>query len=151
MAFSFSAVVMQMLCFSVYLSLPPSQLISLKDSIQNLVSLVILLFLIMLSESSFLCSLLEWLLLPFYFFLGGGCVCYLSHYKPFDDFYICLVFLFRTGKKQEWCFACELEILVKKVKGNYSPISPSRIISQIQCIGRHLGDGKEEDAHEFLR
>ncbi|KAK6130672.1 hypothetical protein DH2020_035574 [Rehmannia glutinosa] len=53
--------------------------------------------------------------------------------------------------KKEWCFTCEFEALVKKAKeGNY-PLSPARIMSQMQHVASHLVHGKEEDAHEFLR
>ncbi|KAK6130719.1 hypothetical protein DH2020_035536 [Rehmannia glutinosa] len=53
--------------------------------------------------------------------------------------------------KKEWCFTCEFEVLVKKAKeGNY-PLSPARIMSQMQHVASHLVHGKEEDAHEFLR
>lgn len=38
-----------------------------------------------------------------------------------------------------------------KVKEGRSPLSPVGIISQLPNIGRQLGNGKEEDAHEFLR
>ncbi|KAF8406084.1 hypothetical protein HHK36_008164 [Tetracentron sinense] len=53
--------------------------------------------------------------------------------------------------KKEWCFTCEFEGLVLKVKEGKSPLSPIGILSQIQSIGSHLGHGREEDAHEFLR
>ncbi|KAK4483935.1 hypothetical protein RD792_011144 [Penstemon davidsonii] len=54
-------------------------------------------------------------------------------------------------ENKEWCFTCEFEALVKKAKEGYSPLSPARIISKLQRLGSHLGNGKEEDAHEFLR
>ncbi|KAL3514261.1 hypothetical protein ACH5RR_026978 [Cinchona calisaya] len=57
----------------------------------------------------------------------------------------------KACKKRDWCFACEFEILVLQAKDGNSPISPSRIISQLQNIGSNLGNGREEDAHEFLR
>ncbi|KAF8404689.1 hypothetical protein HHK36_009577 [Tetracentron sinense] len=53
--------------------------------------------------------------------------------------------------KKEWCLTCEFEILVLKVREGKSPLSPIGILSQIQSIGSHLGHGREEDAHEFLR
>ncbi|KAI3460060.1 hypothetical protein Pfo_016723 [Paulownia fortunei] len=57
----------------------------------------------------------------------------------------------KTCHKKEWCFTCEFEALVKKAKeGNY-PLSPARIMSQMQRVATHLGNGREEDAHEFLR
>ncbi|XP_075648566.1 ubiquitin carboxyl-terminal hydrolase 16-like [Castanea sativa] len=53
--------------------------------------------------------------------------------------------------KKEWCFTCELESLVLKAKERSSPLSPIKILSQLQNIGSQLGSGTEEDAHEFLR
>ncbi|CAK9325561.1 unnamed protein product [Citrullus colocynthis] len=53
--------------------------------------------------------------------------------------------------KKGWCFNCEFESLILKVKEGRSPLSPVGIISQLPNIGRQLGNGKEEDAHEFLR
>lgn len=53
--------------------------------------------------------------------------------------------------KKEWCFMCEFESLIQKAKEGTSPISPIRIISQLQKIGSQLHNGREEDAHEFLR
>lgn len=38
-----------------------------------------------------------------------------------------------------------------KMKHEISPISPTGIISQIHKLGSNLDEGKEEDAHEFLR
>lgn len=57
----------------------------------------------------------------------------------------------KTCLKNEWCFTCELESLVLKAKEGSSPLSPGRILSQLQNIGSQLGNGREEDAHEFLR
>ncbi|KAK6237921.1 hypothetical protein QUC31_003390 [Theobroma cacao] len=56
-----------------------------------------------------------------------------------------------ASRKKEWCFICEFECLILKAKEGESPLSPIRILSKIQKIGSHLGPGKEEDAHEFLR
>ncbi|GFS44031.1 ubiquitin-specific protease 16 [Actinidia rufa] len=53
--------------------------------------------------------------------------------------------------RKEWCFTCEFEVLIMKAKKGTSPLSPIGILSQIQNIGSHLGNGREEDAHEFLR
>ncbi|KAH9604849.1 hypothetical protein KSS87_004790 [Heliosperma pusillum] len=49
--------------------------------------------------------------------------------------------------KEEWCFICEFEHLIRKAREGYTPLSPIRILSNIS----HLGHGREEDAHEFLR
>ncbi|KAL7245544.1 hypothetical protein ACSBR2_000806 [Camellia fascicularis] len=50
-----------------------------------------------------------------------------------------------------WCFTCEFERLILKAKEGISPLSPIGILSQIQSNGSHLGNGRQEDAHEFLR
>ncbi|KAE9458809.1 hypothetical protein C3L33_09237, partial [Rhododendron williamsianum] len=54
-------------------------------------------------------------------------------------------------ERKGWCFTCEFESLILKAKEGTSPLSPMSILAQIQNIGSHLGNGKEEDAHEFLR
>ncbi|OMO50719.1 Peptidase C19, ubiquitin carboxyl-terminal hydrolase 2, partial [Corchorus capsularis] len=53
--------------------------------------------------------------------------------------------------KKDWCFTCEFESLILKAKDGKSPLSPIGILSQLQNIGSQLANGKEEDAHEFLR
>ncbi|XP_076893955.1 ubiquitin carboxyl-terminal hydrolase 17-like isoform X1 [Bidens hawaiensis] len=53
--------------------------------------------------------------------------------------------------KRGWCLTCELQGLVMQAKYVNSPVSPVRILSHIENIGSNLGQGKEEDAHEFLR
>jgi ubiquitin carboxyl-terminal hydrolase 36/42 len=55
------------------------------------------------------------------------------------------------GTKKEQCFTCGFEKLVVKAKEEKSPLSPNGLLSQLQNIGIFLGNGKEEDAHEFLR
>ncbi|KAK4359137.1 hypothetical protein RND71_021366 [Anisodus tanguticus] len=57
----------------------------------------------------------------------------------------------KTCEKKGWCFTCEFESLVLKAKDGNSPLSPSNIISHLESIGSNLGNGREEDAHEFLR
>lgn len=61
------------------------------------------------------------------------------------------IFFLFSGVKKEWCFACEFESLILKVKEGKSPLSPIGILSQLQNGGSQLGNGREEDAHEFLR
>ncbi|VVB18128.1 unnamed protein product [Arabis nemorensis] len=57
----------------------------------------------------------------------------------------------KACRKKSWCFVCEFEYLILKARGGESPLSPIKILSKLQKIGKHLGPGKEEDAHEFLR
>ncbi|XP_059637309.1 ubiquitin carboxyl-terminal hydrolase 16 [Cornus florida] len=57
----------------------------------------------------------------------------------------------KACEKKGWCFTCELENLILKAKEGSSPLSPIGILSQLQNIGSQLGNGREEDAHEFLR
>ncbi|XP_050371388.1 ubiquitin carboxyl-terminal hydrolase 17-like [Argentina anserina] len=57
----------------------------------------------------------------------------------------------KTCQKRDWCFICEFELLLLKAREGKSALSPIRILSKIHKIGSHLGHGKEEDAHEFLR
>uniref|UniRef100_A0A6N2MGW4 USP domain-containing protein n=1 Tax=Salix viminalis TaxID=40686 RepID=A0A6N2MGW4_SALVM len=52
---------------------------------------------------------------------------------------------------KERCLSCEFENLILKAKEGKSPLSPVGILSQLQNIGSQLGNGREEDAHEFLR
>ncbi|XP_058759692.1 ubiquitin carboxyl-terminal hydrolase 16-like [Vicia villosa] len=52
---------------------------------------------------------------------------------------------------KKWCFTCEFESLILKSKDTKHPLSPIGILSQLQNIGSQLGNGREEDAHEFLR
>lgn len=55
------------------------------------------------------------------------------------------------GAPKKWCFTCEFERLILKSKDTKSPLSPMSIISHLQNIGSQLSNGREEDAHEFLR
>ncbi|KAG9132750.1 hypothetical protein Leryth_014022 [Lithospermum erythrorhizon] len=57
----------------------------------------------------------------------------------------------KSCEKRDWCFTCEFESLTLRAKVGASPLSPIRIISHLQNIGSHLRNGREEDAHEFLR
>lgn len=57
----------------------------------------------------------------------------------------------KTCVNKEWCFTCEFESLILKGREGNSPMSPIGILSQLQNSGSHLGNGREEDAHEFLR
>ncbi|KAL5558515.1 hypothetical protein UlMin_034726 [Ulmus minor] len=53
--------------------------------------------------------------------------------------------------KKEWCFMCEFESLILKAREGKTPLSPIGILSQLRNIGSQLNNGREEDAHEFLR
>ncbi|KAG4402510.1 hypothetical protein GLYMA_02G213400v4 [Glycine max] len=57
----------------------------------------------------------------------------------------------KSCANKKWCFTCEFESLILKSKDTNSPMSPLGILSQLQNIGSQLGNGREEDAHEFLR
>ncbi|CAM6021515.1 unnamed protein product, partial [Sphagnum balticum] len=54
-------------------------------------------------------------------------------------------------RRNDWCFMCELQGHVWRVRQNQTPFSPIRILSRMQNIGNHLGYGRQEDAHEFMR
>ncbi|KAL4556481.1 hypothetical protein LXL04_039136 [Taraxacum kok-saghyz] len=73
-------------------------------------------------------------------------------YTPALNAYLLQGLHSKACNKRGWCFACELEgLVVKAAKSGNSPVSPIRILSQIQNIGSNLGHGRQEDAHEFLR
>lgn len=55
------------------------------------------------------------------------------------------------GCVRDWCLMCELEQHVMMLREGGGPLSPSRILSHMRSINRHIGDGSQEDAHEFLR
>ncbi|CAK9206989.1 unnamed protein product [Sphagnum troendelagicum] len=57
----------------------------------------------------------------------------------------------KSCMKRDWCFMCELQKHVQKARGNQIPFSPINILSRIRKIGSHLGYGRQEDAHEFMR
>ncbi|MED6148840.1 ubiquitin-specific protease [Stylosanthes scabra] len=57
----------------------------------------------------------------------------------------------KSCANKKLCFACELESLILKSKETESALSPVGVLSKLQSIGSQLGNGKEEDAHEFLR
>ncbi|CAJ1973989.1 unnamed protein product [Sphenostylis stenocarpa] len=57
----------------------------------------------------------------------------------------------KSCANKKWCFTCEFERLILKSKETKSSVSPISIISHLQNIGSQLSNGREEDAHEFLR
>ncbi|KAL7218494.1 hypothetical protein ACSBR2_011704 [Camellia fascicularis] len=52
---------------------------------------------------------------------------------------------------KDWCLMCELEQHVMMLRECGGPLSLGKILSHIRSINRHIGDGSQEDAHEFLR
>ncbi|XWS27439.1 hypothetical protein CRYUN_Cryun26dG0115300 [Craigia yunnanensis] len=52
---------------------------------------------------------------------------------------------------KDWCLMCELEQHMMLLRESGGPLSPSRILSHIRSINCQMGDGSQEDAHEFLR
>ncbi|XP_061362216.1 ubiquitin carboxyl-terminal hydrolase 15 [Gastrolobium bilobum] len=63
--------------------------------------------------------------------------------------------LYRSHSKacyaKDWCLMCELEQHIMILRENGAPLSPSRILWHMRSINCHMGDGSQEDAHEFLR
>lgn len=57
----------------------------------------------------------------------------------------------RTGCAKDWCLTCELERLVMMLRQNGGPLSPVNILMYIRSLNTQIGDGSQEDAHEFLR
>jgi hypothetical protein len=54
-----------------------------------------------------------------------------------------VAFFYFLGSTKEWCFMCELEKVLTEGKPG--------ILSHLNEIGTSFGQGREEDAHEFLR
>ncbi|KAG5254802.1 ubiquitin carboxyl-terminal hydrolase [Salix suchowensis] len=52
---------------------------------------------------------------------------------------------------KDWCLMCELEQHVMMLRECGGPLSPSRILLHMRKINCQIGDGSQEDAHEFLR
>ncbi|XP_009149147.1 ubiquitin carboxyl-terminal hydrolase 15 isoform X1 [Brassica rapa] len=57
----------------------------------------------------------------------------------------------RSCSGKDWCLMCELEQHVMMLRASGGPLSASRILSQMRSINCQIGDGSQEDAHEFLR
>ncbi|XP_057777404.1 ubiquitin carboxyl-terminal hydrolase 15 [Salvia miltiorrhiza] len=57
----------------------------------------------------------------------------------------------RAGCAKDWCLTCELERLVMMLRQNGGPLSPINILMYIRSLNAQIGDGSQEDAHEFLR
>ncbi|KAM0031709.1 putative ubiquitinyl hydrolase 1 [Helianthus debilis subsp. tardiflorus] len=74
----------------------------------------------------------------------------LTHTPPLNAYFLQGLHS-KACDKREWCFTCEFEGLVLKAKNGSSSLSPVGILSQIETIGSSLNQGRQEDAHEFLR
>ncbi|KAL0430040.1 UNVERIFIED_CONTAM: Ubiquitin carboxyl-terminal hydrolase 15 [Sesamum radiatum] len=57
----------------------------------------------------------------------------------------------RAGCGKDWCLMCELEQLVLMLRESGGPLSPMNILMYIRSLNSQIGDGSQEDAHEFLR
>ncbi|GFP95294.1 ubiquitin carboxyl-terminal hydrolase 15 [Phtheirospermum japonicum] len=57
----------------------------------------------------------------------------------------------RAGCAKDWCLVCELERLVAMLRESGAPLSPVNILMYIRSLNSQIGDGSQEDAHEFLR
>lgn len=57
----------------------------------------------------------------------------------------------RTYCRRDWCLMCELEQHVVMLRESGGPLSPNRILLHMQSINGQIGNGSQEDAHEFLR
>ncbi|GAV60887.1 UCH domain-containing protein/zf-MYND domain-containing protein [Cephalotus follicularis] len=57
----------------------------------------------------------------------------------------------KTCSGKNWCLMCELELHVLLLRETGGPLSPRRILSHMRSINCQIGDGSQEDAHEFLR
>lgn len=55
------------------------------------------------------------------------------------------------GCSKDWCLMCELEQQIMILRENGGPLSPSSILWHMRSINSQMGDGSQEDAHEFLR
>ncbi|KAL8518401.1 hypothetical protein ACS0TY_009693 [Phlomoides rotata] len=56
-----------------------------------------------------------------------------------------------AGCAKDWCLICELEALVIALKQTGGPLSPLNILVYLRGLNSQIGDGSQEDAHEFLR
>ncbi|XP_073020421.1 ubiquitin carboxyl-terminal hydrolase 15-like isoform X1 [Primulina eburnea] len=57
----------------------------------------------------------------------------------------------RVGCDKAWCLMCDLERHVTMLRESGYPLSPEKILMYIRSLNSQIGDGSQEDAHEFLR
>ncbi|KAL1817952.1 hypothetical protein ACET3Z_020526 [Daucus carota] len=74
----------------------------------------------------------------------------LTYTKPLTIFFLRRTHS-RTCCSKDWCLMCELEQHVAMLTESGGPLSPSRLLSHMGSINRHISYGSQEDAHEFLR
>ena len=65
------------------------------------------------------------------------------------DSILLMVYLLGCGK--DWCLMCELEKHVLMLRESGGALSPRQILFHMRSINCQIGDGSQEDAHEFLR
>lgn len=74
--------------------------------------------------------------------------CLLSVYIEENHIYFCTRV---PGCGRDWCLMCELEQHVMMLRESGEPLSPNRFLLRMQSINSQIGNGSQEDAHEFLR
>ncbi|XP_073131404.1 ubiquitin carboxyl-terminal hydrolase 15-like [Henckelia pumila] len=57
----------------------------------------------------------------------------------------------KAGCDKAWCLMCELERHVMMLRESGYPLSAGKILMYIRSLNSQIGDGSQEDAHEFLR
>ncbi|CAH9127005.1 unnamed protein product [Cuscuta epithymum] len=57
----------------------------------------------------------------------------------------------QSGCGRDWCLMCELEQHVMMLREGGDPLSPNRFLLRMRSINSQIGNGSQEDAHEFLR
>ncbi|VFQ61905.1 unnamed protein product [Cuscuta campestris] len=57
----------------------------------------------------------------------------------------------QSCRGRDWCLMCELEQHVMMLKESGDPLSPKRFLLPMRSINSQIGNGSQEDAHEFLR
>lgn len=65
------------------------------------------------------------------------------------DSILLMVYVLGCGK--DWCLMCELEKHVLMLRESGGALSPRQILFHMRSINCQIGDGSQEDAHEFLR
>lgn len=68
----------------------------------------------------------------------------------FCDFFIIFVTIF-SGSYNEWCFLCEFQAHLERVRRSPQAFSPMHILSGLHNIKGDFDHGSQEDAHEFMR